>query len=115
MEQLAIQMDRIRDELCRLLDMYDEADRPQQRAIARRCEELGGQVQDLVGMLKFSLLELRKEAQEIGGGSNDQAEEVEQVTNLGLQTIHAAGQEVAQAIRCLRNVWDEEADADAEY
>ena len=115
MEQLAIQMDRIRAELGRLLDMYDDADPPQQRAIARRCEELGGQVQDLVGMLKFSLLELRNEAQTMDGIEDDQAEQVEHVTSLGLQTIHAAGQEVAQAIRFLRDVWDEEAEADTEY
>ncbi len=107
MEDLAIEMDCIREELCDLLSRYEEADAVEQRAIAERCEQLGGQVQDLVGMLKFSLLELRREAHEAGGEMIDQLDQVEEVTDLGLRTIHAAGLEVARAIRFLREVWDE--------
>jgi len=106
MEDLAIEMDCIREELCDLLSRYEVADESEQQVIAERCEQLGGQVQDLVGMLKFSLLELRREAHDAGGEMDEHLDQVEEVTDLGLRTIHAAGQEVARAIRFLREVWD---------
>jgi hypothetical protein len=117
MEDLAVQMDSIREELCRLLDLYEHADADQQRAIARRCEQLGGQVQDLVGMLKFSLLQMRREAESYDEAYGDYADQVDEVTRVGLRTIHTAGQEVARAIRFLREVWDESvlAEGDLEW
>jgi hypothetical protein len=117
MEDLALQMDSIREELCRLLDLYEHANPEQQRAIARRCEQLGGQVQDLVGMLKFSLLQMRREAESYDDGHQEYADQVDEVTRVGLQTIHTAGQEVARAIRFLREVWDESvlAEGDLEW
>lgn len=105
MEDLAQQMDRVRDELCRLLDMYEEANSDQRRAIARRCEQLGGQVQDLVAMLKFSLLQLRREARGSDGIEGEYCTKMNEVTTGGLRTIHAVGEEIAQAIRYLRVAW----------
>jgi hypothetical protein len=105
MDDLAQQMDRVRDELCRLLDMYEEADAAQRRAIASRCEQLGGQVQDLVGMLKFSLLHLRQEARSSLGVDGEYRAKMDEVTTGGLRTIHAVGEEIAQAIRYLRAAW----------
>ena len=107
MDQLARQMDRVREELCRLLDLYEEADPTQRRAIASRCEQLGGQVQDLVGMLKFSLLQLREEAQTTSEANPEYVRQVADVTGNGLRAIHQAGEEIGQAIRFLREAWGE--------
>jgi len=102
MEDIARQLDHVRDELVHLLHDYTVANDKGRAAIYRRCEMLGGEVQELVGLLKLAIRDVNNEAAQHADTDPVYADEIERLSRESLEAIHAAGEEVSCAVKLLR-------------
>jgi len=101
-DEIAQQLDDVRTEMLQLLQEYSEANEFGREYIYQRCESLGGEIQELVSLLK---LHIRTANQQVGvEKQNDPAyaAEIDRVSQASLAAVHSAGLEVAEAIRMLR-------------
>ena len=102
MEETARKLDNVRDELVSLLYQYSAATEPQRAEIYERCESLGGEIQELIGLLKLAIRNANREADEQSECDPQYARQIGRMTQESLAAIHAAGQEVNSAVRLLR-------------
>lgn len=102
MEDIAQQLDTVRDEMVQLLRSYPYAGERERTEIYHRCEYLGGEIQELIGVLKLAIRMSNREA--AVEADNDPAywDEVNRLSTQSLAAIHSAGEEVAAAIAMLR-------------
>ena len=103
MESLARQLDEVRDEMVRLLQEYPNASDMDREHIYERCELLGGEIQELVGLLKLTLRQANSEAEQEASDDPTYVDEIARMTQDSLYAIHAAGEEVSAAITMLRD------------
>ena len=101
-EETARQLDNVRDELVNLLYQYTTADEPERSRIYERCETLGGEIQELIGLLKLSIRSANRDADAQSEADPEYARQIDQMSHESLVAIHAAGQEVNSAVRLLR-------------
>ena len=102
MEETARQLDTVRDELVSLLYQYTVAPEPDRSQIYERCETLGGEIQELIGLLKLSIRTADHDASEQSEADPEYAEQICRMSHESLAAIHAAGEEVNAAVRLLR-------------
>ncbi len=102
MEATARQLDDVRDEMVELLRQYPFASDSDREVIYERCEVLGGEIQELVGVLKLAIRTTSREVCEDGGEDEAYTAEIARLSSQSLAAIHAAGEEVAEAIAMLR-------------
>jgi hypothetical protein len=102
MEDIAHELDQVRDEMVALLREYPYASDRERALIYERCELLGGEIQELVGLLKLSIRNADREA--AAEADNDPAyyAEITRLARESMAAIHSAGEEVAAAITMLR-------------
>jgi len=101
-EAIAKQLDNVRDEMVQLLRSYPYAGERERSEIYRRCEFLGGEIQELIGVLKLAIRNSNRDA--AVEADNDPAywDEIKRLSTQSLAAIHSAGEEVAAAITMLR-------------
>ena len=111
-EDIAKQLDDVRDEMVQLLRTYPYAPERERVEIYRRCEYLGGEIQELIGVLKLAIRNSNREAE--GEADNDPAywDEVSRLSAQSLAAIHSAGEEVAAAITMLRESRGEDSESE---
>ncbi|MCB9851177.1 MAG: hypothetical protein H6817_10795 [Phycisphaerales bacterium] len=102
MEDIARQLDSVRDEMVQLLRDYPYASDRDREDIYTRCEFLGGEIQELVGVLKLAIRNTNAEAAEEADHDPEYYSEVARLSTESLVAIHSAGEEVAAAITMLR-------------
>lgn len=107
MEDIARQLDEVRDEMIALLHEYPYAADRDRETIYERCELLGGEIQELVGLLKLAIRTTNREANEESADDPEYTSEIARLSTESLKAIHSAGQEVAAAIAMLRETRDE--------
>ncbi len=101
-EEIACQLDTVRQEMAWLLNAYTEADERDRDQIYERCETLGGEIQELVALLKLTVQTARRAAEAEAGSDPAYCQEITELTQDSLAAIHAAGTEAATAISVLR-------------
>jgi len=106
MEAIAQELDQVRDELVRLLQDYPYACESDRDNIYQRCESLGGEIQELVGLLKLAIRNTDRAASAEADCDPDYTQEVSRLSRESLVAIHEAGQEVSAAIDMLREARD---------
>lgn len=102
MEETARQLDNVRDELVSLLYQYTVAAEPEKSRIYERCETLGGEIQELIGLLKLSIRTADRDASEQSDVDPEYARQIGRMSHESLAAIHAAGEEVNAAVKLLR-------------
>lgn len=102
MEDIAKQLDNVRDEMVQLLRSYPYAGERERGDIYRRCEYLGGEIQELIGVLKLAIRNSNREAAVEADTDPAYWDEVNRLSTQSLAAIHSAGEEVAAAIAMLR-------------
>jgi len=112
MEHIARELDDVRDEMITLLNEYPYASDGDRSAIYERCEFLGGEIQELVGLLKLAIRRTNIEAHSEAESDPEYTDEVGRLSQESLYAIHAAGEEVAAAITLLRETRPEKDGAD---
>ena len=108
MEEIANQLDQVREEMAQLLHAYATADESSREHIYHRCESLGGEIQELVGLLKLTIYNANREAEAEADSDPIYAREIAELSRDSLAAIHAAGREVSAAITLLRSSREEE-------
>jgi hypothetical protein len=106
MEDIAHQLDEVRDEMVSLLREYPYASDRERDIIYERCEMLGGEIQELVGLLKLAIRSADREAVTDRERDPDYSEEISRLARESMTAIHSAGLEVAAAITMLRETRD---------
>lgn len=101
-EDIARELDEVRDEMIDLLHEYPFASDRDRGVIYDRCELLGGEIQELVGLLKLAIRHTNAEMDAEDRRDPEYQEEVSRLSRESLNAIHLAGQEVAAAITLLR-------------
>ena len=104
MDDVARQLDEVRREIAGLLSAYPDASADDKRDILNECEYLGGEVQELVGVLKLSIRQILGAVQELPDCDADEADHLEQIAQYGLRAAHCAGEEVSAAVRLIRQL-----------
>ncbi len=107
MEHIARQLDEVRDEMIALLHEYPYASDRDRDTIYERCELLGGEIQELVGLLKLAIRTTNREVDAESASDAEYSLEIARLSSESLHAIHSAGQEVASAIAMLRETRDE--------
>ena len=107
MENIAQQLDEVRDEIVTLLREYPYASNRDREEIYERCELLGGEIQELVGLLKLAIRTTNHEAACEADADPEYYAEICRLSEESLTAIHTAGLEVAAAISMLRESRDE--------
>jgi hypothetical protein len=107
MEEIANQLDQVREEMAHLLQAYATADDTSREHIYERCESLGGEIQELVGLLKMTIYNANREAEAERDTDPAYALEIAELSRDSLAAIHAAGREVSAAITLLRSAHDD--------
>jgi hypothetical protein len=107
MENIAQQLDEVRDEIVTLLREYPYASNRDRDEIYQRCELLGGEIQELVGLLKLAIRTTNQEAACEADSDPEYYAEICRLSEESLSAIHTAGLEVAAAISMLRESRDE--------
>jgi hypothetical protein len=102
MEDIARQLDNVRSEMVSLLYDYTLATESQRTEIYEQCETLGGEVQELIGLLKLSIRGTNRQAAAHAEVDPDYAAQIDRMSRESLSAIHSAGQEVSAAVRALR-------------
>ena len=102
METTARQLDEVRSEMVHLLQEYPFASDGDREIIYERCELLGGEIQELVGLLKLTICQTTREANLESDDDEAYTQEIARLSTESLHAIHAAGEEVANAIAMLR-------------
>jgi hypothetical protein len=113
MEDIARQLDSVRDEMVQLLRSYPYAAEGERAEIYRRCEFLGGEIQELIGVLKLAIRNSNREASVDADQDPSYWDEVNRLSTQSLCAIHSAGEEVAAAITMLRESRGEDPDLEA--
>ena len=101
-DEVAQQLDDVRNEMLRLLQEYPDASDHGREHIYERCESLGGEIQELVGLLKLHICTANRQVAAEADGDMAYASEIARVSHESLAAIHAAGLEVAGAVTMLR-------------
>ena len=102
MEDIARQLDDVRDEMVQLLNDYPHVDGQDRENIYERCEVLGGEIQELVGLLKMAIRSANKEAEIERNSDPTYSDQIRQLSDESLAAIHEAGVEVSAVIAVLR-------------
>lgn len=102
MEDIARELDEVRDEMIALLHEYPYASDRDRDHIYERCELLGGEIQELVGLLKLAIHETNHDADDRNERDPEYSAEITRLSRESLRAIHVAGEEVAAAIALLR-------------
>ncbi len=102
MEDIARQLDDVRDEMVQLLNEYPHVEGPDREEIYERCEVLGGEIQELVGLLKMAIRSANKEAETERDADPAYTHQIQQLSSESLAAIHEAGVEVSAVISVLR-------------
>ena len=102
MQRLLDQLEFTRRELSRLLTLCQQASPDQREWITERCDSLGGDVQELVGLLKLALFRVRQEAADEHSTNPHAAAKKETMATAALQAVDQASDEIGKAIRVLR-------------
>ena len=113
MDDIANQLDDVRREIARLLSSYPTAPDDQKGEILVECDRLGGEVQELVGVLKLSIQRVLGTMRELPDDEDGEIEHVEQIARHGLRVAHCAGEEVSAAVRLIRQLREKQAAGDA--
>lgn len=108
MDDIALQLDEVRREMAHLLSAYPGSAEERKLEILTRCEALGGEVQELVGVLKLSIRKVLAGAQGSDGASTEDLNHLDQIARYGLRVAHCAGEEVSAAVRLIRQLRREE-------
>ena len=115
-DEIAQQLDDVRTEMLQLLQEYSEANEFGQEYIYQRCESLGGEIQELVSLLKLHIRTANRQVYAEGQHDPAYAAEIERVSRASLVAVHAAGLEVAGAVRMLRETRpDAESTSDLDF
>lgn len=114
MEHIARKLDAVRDEMVQLLREYPYVSETERNDIYHRCEFLGGEIQELVGVLKVAICASSREAAEEADRDPSYWSEVSRLSRQSLAAIHSAGEEVAAAITMLREARGENGKVGAE-
>ncbi len=104
MDDIALQLDQVRQEIARLLSSYSNASTERKQEILTECDRLGGEVQELVGLLKLSIRKVLKLTSPQYEGPSAERDHLEQLAQYGLRVAHCAGEEVSAAIRLIRQL-----------
>ena len=112
MEAIALELDQVRDELVGLLQDYPYAGERDRELIYERCETLGGEIQELVGLLKLAIRSTDRAAAAEADRDPEYAREVSRLSQESLAAIHLAGMEVSAAISALREARPERDEID---
>ena len=91
MEGIAQELDEVRDELVSLLQDYPYAGDRDRERIYERCETLGGEIQELVGLLKLAIRSTDRAVAAEADGDPEYAREVSRLSRESLASIHFAG------------------------
>lgn len=108
MDDIAQQLDRVRREMAHLLSSYPGAATARKQEILNRCEMLGGEVQELVGVLKLSIRKVINGAQSLEDAPAEELSHLGRIARYGLRVAHCAGEEVSAAVRLIRQLRREE-------
>ncbi len=103
MEDIAKQLDDVRDEMVQLLNEYPHVEGQERNDIYERCEVLGGEIQELVGLLKMAIRSANQEAEAESETDPAYTEQIQKLSNESLAAIHEAGVEVSAVISVLRD------------
>ncbi|MCK4659943.1 MAG: hypothetical protein KAV82_10520 [Phycisphaerae bacterium] len=109
MDDIAEQLDQVRGEFAHLLSAYPGASSEEKQEILDHCEFLGGEVQELVGVLKLSIHRITNIAlSSIEEEAPREADQLEQIARQGIRVAHGAGEEVSAAVRLIRQLQDKQ-------
>jgi hypothetical protein len=108
MDDIAQQLDQVRREMAHLLSTYPGSGTDRKTEILNRCEALGGEVQELVGVLKLSIRKVLLGAHRIENAEPQELGHLDQIARYGLRVAHCAGEEVSAAVRLIRQLRKEE-------
>lgn len=112
MEDIAKQLDDVRDEMVQLLNEYPYVEGQEREDIYERCEVLGGEIQELVGLLKIAIRSANQEAESERNSDPAYSEQIQKLSSESLAAIHEAGVEVSAVISVLRERRNEFEDLD---
>jgi len=104
MDGIAQELDQVRREFAHLLSAYTSAPPEAKKDILNQCEHLGGEVQELVGVLKLAIRNVIDASRPPTGDESPDVEHLEQIANHGLRVAHCAGEEVSAAVRLIRQL-----------
>ena len=107
-DDIAQQLDQVRREMAHLLSTYPGSATDRKTEILNRCEALGGEVQELVGVLKLSIRNVLLGAHKIENAEPQELGHLDQIARYGLRVAHCAGEEVSAAVRLIRQLRKEE-------
>jgi len=102
MEDIAKQLDDVRDEMVQLLNEYPYVEGREREDIYERCEVLGGEIQELVGLLKIAIRSANQEAEAERDADPTYSDQIQKLSSESLAAIHEAGVEVSAVISVLR-------------
>jgi len=101
-EDIARQLDDVRDEMVQLLNDYPHVEGREREDIYERCEVLGGEIQELVGLLKLAIRSAKSEAESERDSDPTYSNQIDRLSQESLAAIHEAGVEVSAVISVLR-------------
>ena len=104
MDDIAQELDQLRQEFAHLLSTYPSAPPEVKAGILDQCEHLGGEVQELVGVLKLAIRNVIDESSSATADEPADAEHLERIARHGLRVAHCAGEEVSAAVRLIRQL-----------
>ena len=104
MDSIAQQLDEVRRKIARLLSAYPSAAASEQEEILSECEYLGGEVQELVGVLKLHIRQIVAATCALHEEDSAEAEHLVQIARHGIRVAHCAGEEVSAAVRLIRQL-----------
>ena len=108
MHDTAQELDVVRREIARLLSSYAGASEAEKQDILDHCDRLGGEVQELVGLLKLSIRQIMDATCALHEEESAELTHLEQSARYGLRVAHCAGEEVSAAVRLIRRLRTEE-------
>ena len=104
MHDTAQKLDVVRREIARLLSSYAGASEAEKQEILDQCDRLGGEVQELVGILKLSIRQVMDATCALHEEESTELAHLEQIASYGLRVAHCAGEEVSAAVRLIRRL-----------
>ena len=104
MDDVARQLERARREIAGLLRAYPGVSDAEKEVILDECEHLGGEVQELVGLLKIGIRDVVSTTRALHEDEPARLGHVEQIARYGLRVAHCAGEEVSAAVRLIRRL-----------
>ena len=112
MDDIAQQLDWVRREIAHLLSSYADAPAEVKQSILDQCDRLGGEVQELVGILKLNIRQITDATCSLHEDDSPERKHLEQIARYGLRVAHCAGEEVSAAVRLIRRLRAEQHTAD---